>query len=489
MRASTQPADGNKVKLSVEIDEAEFDEAIETTLRRLAREARLPGFRPGKVPRQLLRARMGQAAVREETLRESLPNFYLQALRDAELDAITTAPEIDITGGEEAGAVSFDALVEVRPTVSIAGYQGLAVTLPRIEPTDEEVGAQLDRLRDQYGELVPVGRPARDGDHLTIDMKGYVHSEAVPGLTADDFVYELGSGAVVPELDQELQGKRPGDILRFPATAPSGEVGFQVLVKEVKEKVLPEATDEWASDASEFDTVEELRADLHARLRNLRLAQARLLLAERAVDALAELVDIEPPEAMVGAEMEERLHELVEHRLAPQGVSLEQYLERTGQSNDELMAQLRAVAVRGVRADLALRALVAAESIEVGDEEMEARLAQLAERTNQRPERLRADIERAGRLGELRSEMGQSKAIAWLVDHVTLVDEEGHPIERADLVAGEREENEGEESPPVEENQGEESPPAREENQAAESSPAEPEPTTDEPTDAAGSAT
>lgn len=476
MRASTQPADGNRVKLSVEIDEAEFDRAIETTLQRLAREARLPGFRPGKVPRRLLAARMGQAAVREETLRESLPNFYLQALQDAELDAITTAPEIDITAGEEAGAVSFDALVEVRPTVSIAGYQGLAVTLPRLDPTDEEVTAQLDRLRDQYGELVPVGRPARDGDHLTIDMKGYVHSETVPGLTADDYVYELGSGVVVPELDQELQGKRPGDILRFTATAPSGEIGFQVLVKDVKEKVLPEPTDEWASDASEFDTVAELQEDLRTRLRNLRRAQARIVLAERAVDALAELVEIEPPEAMIGAEMEQRLHELVEHRLAPQGVSLEQYLEGTGQSNDELMAQLRAVAVRAVRADLALRALVAAESVEVSDEEVDARVAQLAERSGQRADRLRADIERAGRLGELRSELGQSKAIAWLVEHVTLVDEEGRPIDRADLLAGEREENQGEGPPPA----GHE--PTTDE-------PTTDEPTTDEPSNAAGSAT
>ena len=476
MRASTQPADGNKVKLSVEIDEAEFDQAIETTLQRLARDARLPGFRPGKVPRRLLAARMGPAAVREETLRESLPNFYLQAVQDAELDAISTAPEIDITAGEEAGAVSFDALVEIRPTVSIAGYEGLAVTLPRIDPTDEEVSAQLDRLRDQYGELVPVGRPARDGDHLTIDMKGYVHSETVPGLTADDFVYELGSGAVVPELDQELQGKRPGDILRFSATAPNGEIGFQVLVKDVQEKVLPEPTDEWASDASEFETVAELRDDLRTRLRSLRQAQGRILLPERAVDALAELVDVEPPEAMVGAEMEQRLHELVEHRLAPQGVSLEQYLERTGQSNDELMAQLRAVAVRGVRADLALRALVAAESIEVADEEVDARVAQLAERSGQRPDRLRADIEHAGRLGELRSELAQSKAIAWLVEHVTLVDEEGRPIDRADLLAGDQEENQGEGPPPA----GHE--PTTEESTTEES-------TTDEPSEAAGSAT
>jgi trigger factor len=429
---------------------------------------------------------MGQAAVREETLRESLPNFYLQALQDAELDAITTAPEIDITAGEEAGPVSFDALVEVRPTVSIAGYQGLAVTLPRLDPTDEEVTAQLDRLRDQYGELVPVGRPARDGDHLTIDMKGYVHSETVPGLTADDFVYELGSGAVVPELDQELQGKRPGDILRFTATAPNGEIGFQVLVKDVKEKVLPEPTDEWASDASEFDTVAELRDDLGTRLRSLRQAQARILLAERSVDALAELVDIEPPEAMIGAEMEQRLHELVEHRLAPQGVSLEQYLERSGQSNDELMAQLRAVAVRGVRADLALRALVAAESVEVSDEELDARLAQLAERSGQRPDRLRADIERAGRLGELRSELAQSKAIAWLVEHVTLVDEEGRPIDRADLLAGEREENEGEAPPPAGHEPTTDEPTT---DEATTDEATTDEATTDEPSNAAGSAT
>jgi trigger factor len=467
MRASTQPADGNKVKLSVEIDESEFDQAIEGTLRRLAREARLPGFRPGKVPRRLLAARMGRAAVREETMRDTLPTFYRQALLDTNLEAITD-PEIDITAGEEAGAVAFDALIEVRPSVSIAGYQGLVVTLPHVEPTDEEVAAQLDRLRDQYGELVPVARPARDGDHLTIDMKGYVHSETVPGLTADDFVYELGSGTVVPELDRELQGKRPGDILRFSATAPSGEVGFQVLVKEVKEKVLPEPTDEWAQDASEFETLAELRDDLRARLRRALRAQARLLLPERAVDALADLVDLEPPEAMVGAEMDQRLHDLVHHRLEPQGLSLQEYLERSGQTHDQLMSGLRIVATRAVRADLALRALVREESIEVSDEEVQARVAQLADRTDQRPERLREDIERAGRLGELRSELGQSKAIAWLVEHVALVDEEGHPIERAELLEGEQHE------------QGEGEPPTGPE-------PKTDDPTEDDPTEAAGS--
>src|SRR5664280_636608 len=210
MRATAAPEEGNKVRLSVEIDETEMDEALDEVMRRLSREVRVPGFRPGKVPRRVLEARMGgPAALRVEAIREALPDFYARAVTDAELDPIDQ-PEIDITSGDESGAVSFDAVVMVRPTVAIPGYGGLVVTLPGLDVPDDEITAQIDRLRATSGELAEVTRPARDGDQVTIDIHGTregAEGAADDGdLDAEDLLYEVGSGGVVPDLDDQLRG-------------------------------------------------------------------------------------------------------------------------------------------------------------------------------------------------------------------------------------------------------------------------------------------
>src|ERR1700684_3701390 len=222
MRATTEPLEGNLVRLSVEIDEPEFDKALVDVVKTLASQTRVPGSRPGKGPRKVLEARMGGAgALRAEALRESLPDFYARAVVDSEIDPIAS-PEIDITSGEDAGAVSFDAVVQVRPLVAIPGYDGLHVTLPGLAVTDEEVQAQLDRLRENDAELEVVDRPAIDGDLVTIDLHGNDASGAeVVGV--DDYLYEVGSGSVTRELDEELRGAKAGDIVAFSSPAPGDE--------------------------------------------------------------------------------------------------------------------------------------------------------------------------------------------------------------------------------------------------------------------------
>ncbi len=205
MRATAAPQADNTVRLSVEIDEAEIDEALAAVTARLAREVRVPGFRPGKVPRRVIEARLGgPAALRGEAIREALPDFYARAVSDTDLDPIDQ-PTIDITSGDESGGVSFDAVVLVRPTVAIPGYQGLAVTLPSLEVTDEEVTEQIDRLRATSGELAERARPARDGDQVTIDLFG--SRTDGEDLNAEDYLYEIGSGGVVPGLDDELRAR------------------------------------------------------------------------------------------------------------------------------------------------------------------------------------------------------------------------------------------------------------------------------------------
>jgi trigger factor len=433
MKAVVEPLEGNKVKLSVEVDEQEFEKALDATFRRIAREVRVPGFRPGKAPRRLLEVRMGTEAARQEALRDALPDYYARALKENDVDAIAP-PDIDITGGQESGPVSFDAVVQVRPQLHLAGYQGLQVTVPSPEITDAEIDAQVDRLRNNFGELLPVGRAARTGDHLTIDIQGTRDGAPLAAMSTDDFLYELGSGTVLPELDARLDGAKVGDILSFEAEVPGsdGPVNLRVLVKDIKEKMLPEATDEWASEASEFDTVAELRGDLAKRIGLVKRVQSQLALRNGTLAALIQLVADDAPEPLVESELERRVHDL-HHRLEAQGATIPQYLQATGQTEEGLLAELREGAEESVKADLALRAVAEAEGIEATDDDVDVEVARLAERTGQKPDLLRRQLERTEQMPAVLSDVRKSKALEWLVDQVVVVDEEGHPIDRSSL--------------------------------------------------------
>jgi len=439
--------EGNLVRLSVEIDEPEFDRALVGVVKTLASQVRVPGFRPGKVPRKVLEARMGGAgALRAEALRESLPDFYARAVVDSEIDPIAS-PEIDITAGEESGGVSFDAVVQVRPVVSIPGYDGLQVTLPGLRVSDEDIDGQVNRLRENDAELESVGRPATDGDLVSIDLHGSDGSGAeVVGI--DDYLYEVGSGTITPELDVELRGAKTGVILAFTAPAPGNEdeiISFRVLVKDVKVKKLPEPTDEWAAESSEFATVAELRADISDRMARVKLVQSQMALREKTVEAVAGLVDDgDVPEVLVDSEVNERLHDL-QHRLEAQKLGLGEYLQATGRTPDDLLAAVRVDAQRAVKADLALRALAEAEDLTVSDDELDTEIDTMAQRMETSAAALRRQLDTAGRTGAVRSELRKGKALQWLLDHVELFDDEGNPMSRDDLkidAAKESEENE-----------------------------------------------
>ena len=451
MRATAAPEEGNKVRLTVEIDESEMDEALDDVMKRLSREVRVPGFRPGKVPRKVLETRMGGAtALRGEAIRESLPNFYSRAVDETEVDPIDQ-PDIDITAGEESGPVSFEAVVLVRPVVAIPGYGGLVVTLPTLEVTDDEVTAQVDRLRATSGELVEVERPIQTGDQVTIDIRG-TRPDADDGtdtdntddtdLSADDFLYEVGSDNVVPGLDDHLVGMKAGGTVTFDSEieALGQTVSFGVAVKDVKELQLPDADDTWAAEASEFATLEELQADIAERLRQRRIVEAQLALQQKTVEALTELVTEEIPEQLVLEELRERIHDL-NHRLEGQGMSLGQFLGVTGRSEEEFLEELRAGALQSVKADLALRALVEAEAIEITDEELAEELAAMGTRLDMDADQVRDQLERAGRLSAVRSDRRKAKAMRWLMDSVELVDENGTPVSRDDLKVNQGEED------------------------------------------------
>ena len=435
MRATSEVAENNRVKLTVEVDESEIEGALTSVVRSIGQSARIPGFRPGKVPRKVLEARMGGAgALRSEAIREALPDFYAQAVTETEIDPINS-PEIDITSGEESGPVVFEALVEIRPTVSVAGYQGLTATIPSPELTDADVDAQIDRLRENDGELVDVERAIVSGDYASLDLKG-TDEEGNEVAAADDYLYEVGSGVVIEELDEALVGKVAGDELEVSGTPAGGSpLTFAVTVGTVKEKKLPEVTDAWAAESSEFDTVAELRADIEDRMRKVKIVQAQMSLRDAALSSLADLVDdAEVPDVLVDAEVNERLHDL-SHRLEAQKISIDQFLAATGQSGDALVESLRGDAHRAVKVDLGLRAIAAAEELEVSDEELEEELGRMAEQYGTTTESIREQLDNAGRTGEVKAAQLKGKAASWLVENVAIVDEEGNPVDRAVLEA------------------------------------------------------
>jgi len=446
MRATAAPEEGNKVRLTIEIDESEMDGALDDVFKRLSREVRVPGFRPGKVPRKVLETRMGGAvALRGEAIREALPEFYARAVIETEVDPIDQ-PDIDVTAGEESGPVSFEAVVLVRPTVAIPGYGGLVVTTPALEVSDEEVTAQVDRLRATSGELVEVSRPVQSGDQVTIDIRGVRPGADADGddedLTAEDFLYEVGTDGVVPGLDDQLVGTKAGDTVTFDSEieALSQTVSFTVTVKDVKELSLPDADDEWAAEASEFSTLDELKADIVERLRQRKIVEAQMALQQKTVEALVELVTEEIPEQLVLEELRERIHDL-NHRLEGQGMSLGQFLGVTGRSEEEFLEELRAGALQSVKADLALRALVEAEAIELEEEELDEELTAMGNRLDMDADQVRSQLEQAGRLAAVRSDRRKAKAMRWLMDSVDLVDENGKPVSRDDLKVNQGEED------------------------------------------------
>jgi trigger factor len=425
----------NKVKLSIEVDEQEFEAALDAAFRKIAREVRIPGFRPGKAPRKLLEARLGEGVARGEALRDAIPGYYEKAVREHDVDVIA-APEIDITDGEEAGPVAFDAVVEVRPVVTVPGYESLRVTIARPAATDEEIDAQVDRLRRQYSELETVERAAADGDVVTIDVTGSQDDEPLDGLTAEDYSYEVGSAMIVPELDEALTGASAGDALSFDAEHPDDDedepLHFEVTLKEVRERVLPEATDEWASEASEFDTLAELRADLESRMTMVRKMQAQMALRDKVGEAAAELVDLEVPEPLISGEMSQRLQDFA-MRLQAQGLTLDTWLESSGQQTDQFVEELRATSIQAAKFDLALRAIADAEQIEATDEELDTEFEQVAEQLKITPEEVRRRFDDSDQMSAVRGDIRRRKALDWLVERVEIVDEDGEQIDRADL--------------------------------------------------------
>ena len=439
MKSTLEPLEGNQgqrlVKLSVEVDESEFDRDIEAAFRKIAREVKLPGFRSGKAPRRVLEARIGLAPAREQALRDAIPHYLADAVREHDVDLIA-APEVEITGGEEAGPIAFDAKCEVRPEASVAGYGGLRVEVPAIAATEEDIDEAITAERRRHGQLVDVDRPVQLRDQVTLTLSAHRDGDPVPGLNTEDWLYEVGQGWVAEGFDDQLVGASAGDHLTFGATPNGNEepADFEVTVTTVQETVLPELTDEWVSEhTGEFDTIDALRASLAERIGASRLDQARNVLLDRTTAALAGLVDIEAPDPMVQSDLQARVQNTVQQFQA-QGIALDQWLQATGQDTGSFIEALRVQSQTAVKVDLALRAVASAEQLDVSDDEVEAELARIAVRARQKVAQVRKAYERNDAMADLAAQLRKTKAVDWLLEHVEIVDPEGNEVERALLL-------------------------------------------------------
>lgn len=431
MQTAVEETDRHVVRLSVEVSPDEFARDLDRAYRKVASEVRVPGFRKGKVPRQIIDARIGRDVVLEEFLHDSLPVYYLRAVRENELAPIADPefdPDVHDIEVDAAKPLRFTATVEVRPRLQLEPeqYHGVRVQSPPAEPTDEEVERYVDALRERFAELESVERPARTGDYVLADVRATVHGREVPEATRPGLLTEVGSNELVPELDAELEGKRKGDIVKINAKLPDDaqrfgeaagtEVTLQALVKEVKAKKLPDADDEFAKTASEFDSVAELREDVRTRLRSLKEAEARAVVRDEVLRAVSDAVEIDLPERLVDEETEHRVRR-AEQRATEAGITLQQALDSQGWDELRFRTDARAHAVRALKGDLVLEAVARREGIEATREDVEREITTLAQATGRSPKEVARVLERSGQVASLAGDIIRSKALDLLVEH------------------------------------------------------------------------
>jgi trigger factor len=436
MRATTTLLENNRIMLTVEIDDAEMDEAMDAAAKVLSKQVSVKGFRKGKVPKNVLIANIGGTSVlRTEAIRESLPDFYARAVADSLIDPIGQ-PDINITAGEEEGQLTFEAEVEVRPEISIKGQRELRVTIPSPVVTDSEVDLQINRYLETDAVLNPVDRPIVTGDLVTMDVHvQQIATEAEP-LDMTDFMYTVGTGSIAEGIDELILGLKAGEDLKMNAPVGEGVVAtYELKLKQVQERVLPELSDEWVAENSEWTSAEEMREAILVQMRRRKIVEAQMSQRDAALIALSELVaeDV-APEVLINAETNERLHDLGE-RLGAQKLTLEMFLQVTNQSPEDLLATLRHDAVRAVRVDLAMRALVAAEHLEATPEEIDEELERTAEAMGVSADLLRDNLRDSGRVVSFTAEVSKMKASKWLIENVVYVDPEGVEIDHAMLRA------------------------------------------------------
>jgi trigger factor len=427
------PLEENRVRLDVAVPGDEVRRQMERAVRQLGREVRVPGFRPGKAPAEVIVQRVGREAVVQEMLKGALGGWYSEAVSEAGVVPIDD-PELDLEDVPEDGELTFQATVQVRPTATLGQYTGLEVGRSTPQVPDGALDEQMAALRERAARLVPVDRPARPGDFVVIDFDGSVGGRRLRNASARDYLVELGGGRLVGEFDSRLAGLSAGESVDFSVTYSDTDqrdelrgrtVDYTVTVKQVQEKELPELDDDLAIGVSEFDTLDELRADVQRRLDEVAEAQVDELFRRMVIDAVVAKATVDVPQVMVDRRVATILQQTAQQ--LPEGVSFEDYLAATGRSLEEVVAELRPDAENAIRRELVVEAVADAEGIEVSDDEVEAQVRADAEATGRAPDRLLHDLHEHGGWETLRQDLRLKRAVEVLTSGATPI-----PMEQAE---------------------------------------------------------
>jgi trigger factor len=416
MKTSVTELPESRVRVEVEVDAADVEHSLEHAAGHLAEDMRMPGFRKGKVPPQLVLQRLGRETVLDAALREFLPNWYERALLDTGISPIGD-PSLDVSELPAAGQpLEFSIEVAVRPVAQLGEYRGLEVGKAEPDVPDEAVQSELDRLREGFASLTPVDRPAGQGDLVVIDYAGSVDGEPFEGGEGHDQLVELGSGSLVEGFEDGLLGAKAGDERQVEVTFPEDyraedlagkAASFAVTMKEVREKEMPELDDDFAQDASEFETLDELRAAIRERIGEALARRSDEEFRAAAVDAAAANAKVELPDEVVSARAEDSLERFL-HRLTHQGVDPETFLKVQEGGREGMLKQIRPDAEKALRREATLAAIADAEQIEITDDDLLEALGPGEE--DQDPEQLLRRLRESGRDGLLVEEVRMRKA-------------------------------------------------------------------------------
>jgi trigger factor len=446
-----------RVKLTIEVPFEELKANLDQAYREVARQVRVPGFRPGRVPPRIIDQRFGRGAVLEQAVNEAVPQLYSKALAEHEVYPLGQ-PELEITKLDDGKELAFTAEVDVRPNFELPSLDTLSVTVDNAEVSPDQVEEYLGALRERFASLKTVDRPVRDGDFVSIDLAASVDGETVEDAQATGVSYEVGTESMLDGMDEALQGMTAGESKTFTATLAGGKqaglaADVLVTVNSVKVKELPQLDDEFAQSASEFDTVGELRASTRQQLSAVRQAGQAGQARERLLESLVEQLEIPLPERVIEAEIEQRRTNLND-QLERAGLTFQQYLEGSDVTAAKLEEDFAADARRSVKAGFILDKLATQEELQVSAEQLSAYVTEQAYRMGVQPDRLAQQLSDNGQLGAVAADVLRANAMTLLAQRARIVDEDGRPVyltadetdEDASPAADEAEDTDGEDA-------------------------------------------
>jgi trigger factor len=415
-----------------QLSDEQINEAKKGAARKLAREVKISGFRPGKAPLPIVEATVGKDRVRQEAIEDLLNPVLNEVLSEEEIEPAIN-PELESIDDVD-GGVEVEVKVTLWPTIDLPKYRERKVEVTNPEVTQADIEDQIRRMLEQFGTVEEVERSADHGDFVSVDLEASKDGEAIEEAMAEDVLYEVGSGLLVEGVDEYLTGASAGDVVEFSGPLPAGfgdrageEVDFKVTIHEVKERILPELNDEWVDENTEFDTVTDLQEALEAQLADAKLRSASREYSEKALSTLRDQIDIEIPEGLIRAEMDRHLHDFL-HRLEEAELELQDYFEASGISQDVFLNDLRNQAELSIRNRLVLDAIIEAEEIEITEEDMTNALTGLASRSEDPASYLKAFRESGQELA-LASDILRNRALDAILSNADPVDEDGNPVD------------------------------------------------------------